>query len=134
MNQGLNGAGSIEDSKVSYNNSQTEIREQEVYFDSSKSVCPVCLKVIDSQIFFRDHKVFMRKVCMEHGQFEILVYSDVDHYLNSLKFNKPGAEPLLYQGTVEKGCPEQRTAISTAQSALQILGVDTIYLSKKSKK
>jgi uncharacterized radical SAM superfamily Fe-S cluster-containing enzyme len=79
--------------------------EEEVFFEESKSVCPECLDIIECQIFFRDDKVYMRKFCEKHGLFEVLVYSDVKDYLDSQKYNKPGAEPLHLQGSIDKGCP-----------------------------
>ncbi|MCK5559838.1 MAG: radical SAM protein [Thermoplasmata archaeon] len=78
----------------------------ETPFETSKSVCPECLKIIDCEIFFRDNKVFMHKTCEEHGSFEVLIYSDVEAYLNSANYNKPGTKPLHYQSTVSKGCPD----------------------------
>jgi hypothetical protein len=42
----------------------------------------------------KDNKVFLRKRCAEHGQFEALLYSDAEMYFDSLRFNKPGTIPL----------------------------------------
>ena len=85
---------------------QTDLRYDEVLVEISRSVCPKCLRVIDCQILFRENKVYMRKYCDQHGLFEVLVYSDVDDYLHATQYNKPGKKPLHYQGSVDKGCPE----------------------------
>jgi uncharacterized radical SAM superfamily Fe-S cluster-containing enzyme len=79
---------------------------EEVLFETSKSVCPECLDIIECQIFFRDDKVYMRKFCEKHGSFEVLVYSNAQDFLASGKYNKPGAQPLHIQGAIDKGCPE----------------------------
>lgn len=76
-----------------------------VFHELTRSICPVCRRVIDAQILLRDNKVFMRKRCPEHGPFEALVYADAQAYTSTAKFNKPGMIPLKYSTAVERGCP-----------------------------
>jgi len=76
-----------------------------VFFELTRSICPVCRRVIDAHILLRDNNVYMRKRCPEHGTFESLVYADAQAYANSLRFNKPGTVPLKYSTEVERGCP-----------------------------
>jgi len=83
----------------------THTKEGEVVAETSKSVCPKCLDVIDCQIVFREGQVFLQKRCDKHGPFEVLVYSDVDDYLKADKYNKPGTKPLHLQGHIKNGCP-----------------------------
>ncbi|UCG70663.1 MAG: radical SAM protein [Thermoplasmata archaeon] len=87
------------------NVAQRDFTEGENLLEKSKSVCPECLEIVDCQIFFRDEKVYMKKFCQEHGYFETLIYSDASNSLAADKFNKPGATPLHFQGSVSKGCP-----------------------------
>lgn len=77
----------------------------EVLVEYTKSICPVCKVVVDAQVNIRQDKVYLRKRCREHGQFEALVYSDAQAYLSSAKFNKPGTIPLTFQTEVKDGCP-----------------------------
>ncbi|WP_235022416.1 radical SAM protein [Amycolatopsis alkalitolerans] len=77
----------------------------EVFVEYTKSVCPVCKVVVDAQVNIRDNKVFLRKRCREHGEFEALVYGDAQAYLSSARFNKPGTVPLTFQTEVRDGCP-----------------------------
>lgn len=77
----------------------------EVFVEFTRSVCPVCKKVVDAQVNLRDNKVYLRKRCVEHGPFEALVYGDAQAYLNSARFNKPGTIPLEFQTEVREGCP-----------------------------
>lgn len=84
---------------------QINLKDGEVLDRKSKSVCPECLDIIDCDIIFRNNKVFLRKNCQLHGEFEAMVYSDAQDYMEAAKFNKLGATPLHHQGTVEKGCP-----------------------------
>ena len=76
-----------------------------VFYELTRSLCPECRQVVDAQVLIRDRAVYLRKYCPEHGWHEALVSSDVDWYLNSLKFNKPGAIPQDFTMKVKEGCP-----------------------------
>lgn len=76
-----------------------------MFVEYTKSICPVCKVVVDAQVNIRDDKVFLRKRCRDHGQFEALVYGDAQAYLASARFNKPGTIPLAFQTEVRDGCP-----------------------------
>ena len=76
-----------------------------VFYELTRSICPECRRVIDGQVLIRDNKVYMRKRCPEHGQFEGLIYGDAQLYTNSSKFNKPGTIPVEFATEVDKGCP-----------------------------
>jgi uncharacterized radical SAM superfamily Fe-S cluster-containing enzyme len=56
-------------------------------------------------VLIRDGTVYLRKRCPEHGWHEALVSSDAKWYLESLKYNKPGAIPYDFATAVENGCP-----------------------------
>jgi uncharacterized radical SAM superfamily Fe-S cluster-containing enzyme len=76
-----------------------------VFYELTRSICPDCRRVIDAQVLIRDNKVYMRKRCPEHGQFEALIYGDATLYTNSSKFNKPGTIPLEFSTPIREGCP-----------------------------
>ena len=82
-----------------------KIDRDEVFLEYTKSICPVCKRVVDGEINVRDGRVFLRKRCSEHGPFEALVYSDADLYMSQLRYNKPGTLPLQFQTEVRDGCP-----------------------------
>ncbi len=69
----------------------------EVFVEYTKSICPVCKVVVDAQVNILEDKVYLRKRCREHGEFEALVYSDAQMYMDSARFNKPGTIPLQFQ-------------------------------------
>jgi uncharacterized radical SAM superfamily Fe-S cluster-containing enzyme len=77
----------------------------EVFLELTRSVCPVCKRVIDAEVNVRENRVIMRKRCPEHGQFEALVYSDADLYIAQQRYNKPGTIPFEFQTEVKDGCP-----------------------------
>lgn len=82
-----------------------KIDRDEVFLELTRSVCPVCKRVLDAELNARDNRVIMRKRCPEHGEFEALVYSDADLYLAQQRYNKPGTVPLEFQTEVADGCP-----------------------------
>jgi uncharacterized radical SAM superfamily Fe-S cluster-containing enzyme len=82
-----------------------KVDRDEVFLEYTKSICPVCKTVIDGEVNVKDNRVFLRKRCAEHGQFEALLYSDAEMYFDSLRFNKPGTIPLETQTEVKDGCP-----------------------------
>lgn len=56
----------------------------------TKSLCPECGKLIDADVVERDGKVFMDKVCPDHGSFSDVYWSDVKKYLEAEKYAKDG--------------------------------------------
>jgi tetraether lipid synthase len=76
-----------------------------IFYELTRSICPECRRPIDAQIVLRDGKVFMRKRCPLHGQFEALIYADAQAYTSQARFNKPGTIPLGYSSPIERGCP-----------------------------
>jgi 7,8-dihydro-6-hydroxymethylpterin dimethyltransferase len=77
----------------------------EVFLELTRSICPLCKRVIDAEVNARDNRVIMRKRCPEHGPFEALVYSDAELYQAQARFNRPGTLPLEFQTEVKDGCP-----------------------------
>ena len=82
-----------------------KIDRDEVFWEYTKSICPVCKVVVDAQVNIRGEKVYLRKRCPKHGEFEALAYGDARAYLDSARFNKPGTIPLEFQTEVADGCP-----------------------------
>jgi uncharacterized radical SAM superfamily Fe-S cluster-containing enzyme len=82
-----------------------KVDRDEVFVELTRSICPVCKAVVDAQVNVRDDRVYLRKRCREHGEFEALVYGDARMYFDSVRFNKPGTIPLEFQTEVADGCP-----------------------------
>ncbi len=77
----------------------------EVLLELTRSICPVCKASVDAELNARDGRVFLRKRCAEHGEFEALVYGDADRYLEIQRYNKPGDRPRQLQTETVDGCP-----------------------------
>lgn len=76
------------------------------FFSDSQSICPECRKTIQGKIIFRDDKVILSKKCMEHGAFESVLSSNVDYWVKSLTYTKPGTIPNEWSSKVKNGCPD----------------------------
>ena len=76
-----------------------------VFYELTRTICPECRRVLDGHVLIRGGKVYLRRRCPEHGEFEALVYGDAQLYTNSSKFNKPGTIPLEFASAVKNGCP-----------------------------
>ncbi|MDE1767203.1 MAG: radical SAM protein [Thaumarchaeota archaeon] len=76
-----------------------------ILFEFTKSICPDCRELVDAHVLIRDNKVYMKKRCGQHGQFESLISSDAQRYVKSYEFNKPGLIPPEFGKKSEKGCP-----------------------------
>ena len=65
--------------------------------NTTKSLCPECLKVIDARVIEKDNKAFIAKACDAHGYFEAMhPLGNVSHYRtmeNLFKGHLPKAHP-----------------------------------------
>jgi len=80
------------------------VNDSNCVLETTKSVCPQCLKVIDAEIINDNGAVFMKKSCSEHGSYRAYLWPDVDHYKWSKSF---AAKTLLpsHPQPVDEGCP-----------------------------
>jgi 7,8-dihydro-6-hydroxymethylpterin dimethyltransferase len=76
------------------------------FFSATQSICPKCRKTIQAKIIFRDSKVILTKRCFEHGEFEALMSSDINYWVKSLSYTKPGTKPKHWSTPVKDGCPD----------------------------
>ena len=76
-----------------------------MYSGKTKSVCPVCLRVLDAVKIERDDGIYMEKSCPEHGDFSALIWEgDASSYLAWDRENV-AVEPPVDGKKPEKGCP-----------------------------
>lgn len=72
----------------------------------TQSLCPECLTVLDATIYEKDGKVYLRKNCQKHGEFNELYWSDYDQYLRAEQLKREGSGLENPRTQVEKGCPQ----------------------------
>jgi len=70
-----------------------------------RSICPECRKPLAATLYAKDNKVFMRKACPEHGEFEDIIYGNAKMYLKMEKWTFQDVDgiqnPIV---RAEKGC------------------------------
>ncbi|MBU7019034.1 MAG: radical SAM protein [Theionarchaea archaeon] len=71
----------------------------------TRSLCPVCLEVIEADLKEEDGKVVMEKTCPEHGFFKDIYWGDVDFYRKAQEFAHDGKGILNPMTVRKKGCP-----------------------------
>jgi uncharacterized radical SAM superfamily Fe-S cluster-containing enzyme len=78
--------------------------------DTTESLCPICLQVVEARVVVREGAVYLKKVCPDHGPTTVHIWPDADHYrwMNAfrLPFKHPKAE-IDPQGTLisKRRCP-----------------------------
>ena len=74
------------------------------FLQSTESICPKCLKVIEAMIVVQDKAVYLKKVCPDHGISMVYLWPDVDHYRWMSGFRFPSTNPRSCVPSL-KGCP-----------------------------
>ena len=67
-----------------------ELREGEELITRTLSLCPHCSSLLSAVVFKREGKVYLRKVCPEHGEFEELYYGEYATYERFRRWQKDG--------------------------------------------
>ncbi|MGI6007090.1 MAG: radical SAM (seleno)protein TrsS [Ruminococcus sp.] len=70
----------------------------------TQSVCPVCLKVIPAENVRYGTRVYMEKMCPEHGFFKTLIWNGPPDY-ESWQQDKREESPVNPEKEVKRGCP-----------------------------
>ncbi len=71
-----------------------------------KSLCPICGSLVHNTETIESGNVYITKTCPEHGSTKVLVSTDADYWTESLKYDRPGTQPLVWSSEVSKGCPD----------------------------
>jgi uncharacterized radical SAM superfamily Fe-S cluster-containing enzyme len=82
-----------------------KIREGEELLAITQSVCPYCYRILPAIIVERNGKVYIRKVCPEHGVIEDLYYGDVELYKKMIKWDEEGRGTRHIYTPVLRPCP-----------------------------
>jgi uncharacterized radical SAM superfamily Fe-S cluster-containing enzyme len=67
-----------------------EPRIEEKQMSKTQSICPECNIVLSADIFERDGKVWIRKKCAKHGEYEDLYFGSFELYQKFSKFGHVG--------------------------------------------
>ncbi len=78
----------------------------EVFLEYTKSICPVCKRMIDAEVNIRDDKVYLRKRCPRpRGVRGAGLRRRAGCTWTRPRFNKPGTIPLQTSRPRSDGCP-----------------------------
>jgi uncharacterized radical SAM superfamily Fe-S cluster-containing enzyme len=70
----------------------------------TQSVCPHCLGSVPAVIYEKERQVYMQKACPEHGEFDVYLWPDAEHYQWFSKFAFPAVSRKPQTRSL-KGCP-----------------------------
>jgi len=70
------------------------------------SVCGICRKIAPAKVVVHDERVYLRRLCAEHGETEALVHTDAGKYISALRYVKPAWMPRAFSGNSHLPCPE----------------------------
>lgn len=69
-----------------------ELKEGEKLIMWTRSVCPEDYRILPAVIFERDNKIWIRRICPEHGEIEEIYWGDADLYYKAMRFEVPGVK------------------------------------------
>nr|MBI9046856.1 radical SAM protein [Anaerolineaceae bacterium] len=72
--------------------------------DYIESLCPLCLKVVESKIVVQDQAVYLKKICPDHGPDTVYIWPDADHYNWMRNFRLPFLALNQFENIHDK-CP-----------------------------
>jgi uncharacterized radical SAM superfamily Fe-S cluster-containing enzyme len=83
----------------------TDVAKERKYSKKTKSLCPICFKVIDARVFEKGGKILMEKECAKHGDFQDIYWSDAEQFKRFLRYQISG-DPIDNPNTESnENCP-----------------------------
>jgi len=71
----------------------------------TESLCPECLKVVPATIYEDCGRVYIKKLCPEHGERSDLYWADYGQYLRARRYEHIGSKLDNPRTETDKGCP-----------------------------
>lgn len=94
--------------------------------DETESLCPHCMRRIPAVIHEQDGKVYMWKECPEHGEFDVYLWPDVEHYEWCASFQFP-RKTRAAQTQVHEGCPKDCGLCSAHRNWISLAEIEVTY-------
>src|SRR6201985_3195581 len=82
-----------------------ENKRDYIYYDHTISLCVVCHKQVSAKIIFEEGKVFLTKICKDHGFQKVLIATDIEYYKQIRNYNKASEYPRKPHTETIYGCP-----------------------------
>jgi uncharacterized radical SAM superfamily Fe-S cluster-containing enzyme len=67
-----------------------KLKPGEKHVAVTTSLCPYCRRLLPARIVERDGKIWIRRVCPEHGEIEELYYGDAKLYYRMMRYEETG--------------------------------------------
>ena len=71
----------------------------------TKSICPECFEVLDATIYEDNNKVYIKKECSKHGNFQDIYWSDYKQYQRAEQFRYEGDGMANPRTETKLNCP-----------------------------
>lgn len=81
------------------------VRSGEEVLSLTMSVCPYCYKVLPATIVERSGRVYIKRICPEHGLIEEVYYGDVEFYKKVMTFQDEGRGSRHIYTPIKTLCP-----------------------------
>ncbi|MEM3352816.1 MAG: radical SAM protein [Saccharolobus sp.] len=81
------------------------LSESEKLIRVTHSPCPACYRLLPAVIFEKEGKLFIRKICPDHGEFEDLYYADSSLYYKFDYWEYEGKGPKVPYVDLKAPCP-----------------------------
>ncbi len=82
-----------------------DVRGGEELVAITQTVCPYCYRSLPGVIVERDGRLYIRRVCPEHGEIEELYWGDVELYKKFIKWDLEGRGPRYIYTQLRNICP-----------------------------
>jgi hypothetical protein len=96
-----------------------------ILLKQTKSLCPVCKKVLDAEIIDKEGQVYIERTCPDHGHFSYLYWSDSEMYRRFDAFDRKGTgveNPQIVTST--RNCPSDCGICNHHRSTTLLANID----------
>lgn len=80
----------IADLRIPIGGPLPKLKDGEKHVRFTTSLCPYCLRLLPARVFEREGKIWIRKICPDHGEIEELYYGDSKLYWRMMSFEETG--------------------------------------------
>lgn len=93
---------------------------------TTESLCPHCLRGVPATVYERDGKVYMAKECPDHGEFDVYLWPDADHYRWCMTFDFPTVTRVP-QTVSAQGCPKDCGLCPNHKTWVSLAEIEVTY-------
>ena len=96
--------------------------EGEIMIKKTTSLCPICLKPLEAEVYEKDGAIWIKKECPEHGEFDNTYWSNAEIYYKVNKIEAIQQTMENPQVNATEGCPTN-CGICGQHGASTVLGL-----------